>query len=81
MTDRGQVMITTSWLVDRTPMGRHILRIFAIAQHNGNPVVVGTAELDVPNLEIAAILKNGIGAMLNQQPPEIIAAMPSMPLK
>jgi hypothetical protein len=80
--------LTTCWRLERTPEGRKKFIVRAIytpllqavnsqidqsrPRMAGAPVVVGDAELDVPNLEILKILHMGIGEMLAKQPPEIM---------
>lgn len=68
----SMIRIGTSWLREVGADGRKRFHVYAIIQ--GPPAyVVGEATLEAPNLEVAAILLNGIRETLAKQPPEIIS--------
>ena len=75
----GTALVTTSWVRDDYANGRRRYKTFAmqLTQELGPrgmqtvPVVIGEAQLEVPNIEVAKILHAALGQMLAKQPPEL----------
>jgi hypothetical protein len=68
------MLISISWQRDDFANGRRRYKAYAVTRLNGggNPVVIGEAALEVPNLEVAKIIHAAMGEMLAKQPPEIL---------
>jgi hypothetical protein len=66
-------MASASFVRDDFVNGRRRYKGFLIQRAGGdNPVVIGEAQLEVPNLEIARILLTAMADFLSKQPVELL---------